>query len=424
MTVRTALDQEVANTFSGSDLIEQSLQTGERFAEVFDRHAVAIHRYLLRRIGRSLADDLTAETFLVAFRQRQRYDTSHPDARPWLYGIATNLLRREQRAEIRQYPALARTGVDPASEHVEEEVVARVVASGAYRRFAAVLAKLPVGERSVLLLIAWEQLSYDEVARAMGVPIGTVRSRLHSARKRIRAVMGDLDPNTYEQDKPVLKARPDQFVYVESVTAFASFVAGPDGMTQQPTTPLLRQVWLSVDGTRDGLLRQKPLSGQSKPDEIALPVGCRNGKTVSQDGGIGRPCQPAPAFRTDLPTNTDAMLNWLYQNSHGDNPRNVEAFFTVEDLIQETYLTPAELSALFSATSQIPGVTVDKDALDASGRHGIGITMGTSDGELVFDPKTYEYLGEREHGAANEANGANGAARIRIAIVDSVGQLP
>jgi RNA polymerase sigma-70 factor (ECF subfamily) len=201
MTAHAAPWAAETTTFSDSDLIEQSVQDAERFAEIFNRHAAAVHQYLSRRIGRSLADDLTAETFLVAFRQRERYDTRHPDARPWLYGITTNLLRRERRAEVRQYRALARTGVDPASEQVEEKAIARVVASAAHRRLARVLARLPVGERNVLLLIAWEQLSYDEVARALGVPVGTVRSRLHSARKRVRAVMGDLDPNRYEEMK-------------------------------------------------------------------------------------------------------------------------------------------------------------------------------------------------------------------------------
>jgi len=186
-----------SNAVTDSDLIGQSVQDGERFAGIFDRHAATVHRYLSRRVGRSLADDLTAETFLVAFRQRERYDTRHPDARPWLYGIATNLLRRSQRAEIRQYRALARTGLDPVGQHGEDDVVARVVASAAHRRLAAVLAKLPAGERSTLLLVAWEQLTYEEVARALDVPVGTVRSRLHSARKRIRAALGDLDPNTH-----------------------------------------------------------------------------------------------------------------------------------------------------------------------------------------------------------------------------------
>jgi RNA polymerase sigma-70 factor (ECF subfamily) len=175
-------------------LIERSRAEPDCFAEIFDRYAPAVHRYLSRRIGTSTADDLMAETFLIAFRQRDRYDTAQPDARPWLYGIASNLLRRERRAEVRQYRAFARTGVDPVGQHSEDEVVARVDAVTAQRRLAAVLADLSTGERSVLLLVAWEQFSYEEVARALDIPVGTVRSRLHSARKRVRAALADLDP--------------------------------------------------------------------------------------------------------------------------------------------------------------------------------------------------------------------------------------
>jgi RNA polymerase sigma-70 factor (ECF subfamily) len=179
-----------------SALIRTSLAAGEEFAVVFDRHATAVHRYLSRRVGRGIADDLTAETFLVAFRQRERYDLSQPDARPWLYGIATNVLHHQRRAEVRQFRALARTGVDPVGENHADQVVTRVTATAATRRLASVLAKLPVGERDVLLLIAWEEFSYVEVARALGIPVGTVRSRLHSARRRLRAVLSDLDPTS------------------------------------------------------------------------------------------------------------------------------------------------------------------------------------------------------------------------------------
>jgi RNA polymerase sigma factor (sigma-70 family) len=181
-----------------STLIGRSLTAAEEFAAVFDRHASAVHRYIARRIGAAVADDLTAETFLVAFRQRQRYDLSQPDARPWLYGIATNLLHRHRRTEVRQYRALARTGVDPATEPDAERVVARVAATAASRRLAAVLAKLPAGERDVLLLVAQEELGYADVARALDIPISTVRARLHSARKRLRAKLADLDPRTAE----------------------------------------------------------------------------------------------------------------------------------------------------------------------------------------------------------------------------------
>ena len=198
MTVPRAVDEPARLGPDDSTLIRRSLTEAEEFAAVFDRHANAVHRYVSRRVGTAVADDLTAETFLVAFRQRQRYDLSQPDARPWLYGIATNLLHRHRRTEVRQYRALARTGVDPAVEHDAERVVARVVATTASRRLAAVLAKLPVGERDVLLLIANEEFDYADVARALNIPIGTVRSRLHSARKRMRAALADLDPRTHE----------------------------------------------------------------------------------------------------------------------------------------------------------------------------------------------------------------------------------
>ncbi|MEV4326723.1 sigma-70 family RNA polymerase sigma factor, partial [Microbispora rosea] len=82
---------------SDAELIEASLTAPERFAGVFDRHADEIHAYAGRRLGPEHADDVTAETFLVAFRKRQRYDTTRPDARPWLYGIAGNLISGHRR---------------------------------------------------------------------------------------------------------------------------------------------------------------------------------------------------------------------------------------------------------------------------------------------------------------------------------------
>jgi RNA polymerase sigma factor (sigma-70 family) len=174
-----------------ADVIEQSAADPEAFSAIFDRHAGAIHGYLARRVGRSLAEDLTAETFLVAFRSRQRYDRAQPDARPWLYGIAANLIRGQQRAEVRQYRALARTGVDPAQDGPADRVSARVTAAAHVRALAAVLARLSVREREVLTLVGQAQLSYPEVARALDIPVGTVRSRLHSARQRIRRALRD-----------------------------------------------------------------------------------------------------------------------------------------------------------------------------------------------------------------------------------------
>src|SRR3989440_6231746 len=96
-------------------LIAESCHVPERFGAVFDRHAASIHGYIARRLGRDAADDLVAEVFLVAFRQRGGYDTGQPSARPWLYGIATRLISRRRRGEVRLFRALAPTGVDQAA---------------------------------------------------------------------------------------------------------------------------------------------------------------------------------------------------------------------------------------------------------------------------------------------------------------------
>src|SRR5450759_986183 len=84
---------------SDAQVIAASRVEPRVFAAVFDRHYDAVHRYLARRVGSDLADDLAADTFTTAFDARRRYDTTHPDARPWLFGIATNILRHHHRAQ-------------------------------------------------------------------------------------------------------------------------------------------------------------------------------------------------------------------------------------------------------------------------------------------------------------------------------------
>ncbi|MFC4061738.1 RNA polymerase sigma factor [Planomonospora corallina] len=183
-----------------AEVIRRSLHEPDAFALLFDRHAPALHRYVTRRLGDSLADDVVADTFLAAFRRRDRYDQARPDARPWLYGIAANLIGKHRRVEIRAYRALARTGADEVAESYADRVDARVTASAVQRELAGALAGLSAGDREVLLLVAWADLSYDEVADAMGIPVGTVRSRLHRARKKTRAALGGADPTVTEEE--------------------------------------------------------------------------------------------------------------------------------------------------------------------------------------------------------------------------------
>ncbi|GAA2209121.1 RNA polymerase sigma factor [Nonomuraea monospora] len=181
-----------------SELIRRSEQVPELFADLFDRHAAALRRYVARRLGDSLADDVVSDTFLTAFRRRRHYDAAHPDARPWLYGIAARLILRHRRVEVRLYRALARTGVDELTEPYADRVDDRVAAEQA--GLAAALAALPAADREVLLLVAWADMSYDDVARALDIPIGTVRSRLHRARARTRRALGGSDPTTAREE--------------------------------------------------------------------------------------------------------------------------------------------------------------------------------------------------------------------------------
>ncbi|HEV7977615.1 RNA polymerase sigma factor [Amycolatopsis sp.] len=173
-----------------AEIITASLYDPERFAAVFDRHAPHIQRYLARRLGGQIADDLVAETFLIAFGKRGRYNPSYPNARPWLYGIATHLVGQHRREEVREYRLRAALGppVDQACH--AEQVAAQVTAQAMNELLAAALASLAQGDRDVLVLIAWEDLSYEEVAAALGIPVGTVRSRLSRARKKVRVKLG------------------------------------------------------------------------------------------------------------------------------------------------------------------------------------------------------------------------------------------
>lgn len=171
-----------------SDAISASAATPADFAAIFDRHFDAIHAYLQRRIGRDLADELAAETFLIAFDGRARYDVSRPDARPWLFGIATNLLHRHHRRELRQLRAYAKSAADPVLDAFDG-VDARIDASVARRELIDALADVPPEELDALLLFAWADFSYAEIGEALEIPIGTVRSRLSRARARIRAAL-------------------------------------------------------------------------------------------------------------------------------------------------------------------------------------------------------------------------------------------
>jgi RNA polymerase sigma factor (sigma-70 family) len=202
MTQESRAEAEPDAIADDAAVIQLSRHEPELFTVLFRRHAPYIQRYVVRRLGPDAADDIVAETFLLAFRQRDSYDQSRLDARPWLYGIATNLIGRHRRAEIRLYRALARTGADPVMEAFTDQVDERVSAGTASRRLAAGLARLPEELRDTLLLVTWGDLTYAEAATALGVPVGTVRSRVSRARGKLRRTLGGTNPAAYDEESP------------------------------------------------------------------------------------------------------------------------------------------------------------------------------------------------------------------------------
>lgn len=194
--VMHALTEDVGDAV----IIERSWREPECFAAVFDRYYHQIHGFAAQRLDQSLADDVAAETFLIAFDRRERYDLSRSDARPWLYGIASNLISRHHRAEARQYRALARTDIDTVIEGPADRLATRLDAQAHRARLMAALAQLTKGNRDVLLLVAWAELSCEEAAEALGITAATARVRLHRARNKIRAVLGQTELQTLGKD--------------------------------------------------------------------------------------------------------------------------------------------------------------------------------------------------------------------------------
>ncbi len=168
-----------------ADIIVHSRTEPERFATVFDRHYDAIHRFLWTRVGRR-AEDLAAEVFKIAFQRRDDYDPRFPSARPWLFGIAARLAKQQHRDEAKAHEVVERMGSRPedVSDVGPEQRLDELAPSSPV---AASLLELPARDRQPLLLHVWEDLSYEEVAHVLDVPLGTVRSRIHRARRDLRA---------------------------------------------------------------------------------------------------------------------------------------------------------------------------------------------------------------------------------------------
>ncbi|MEH0983699.1 CU044_5270 family protein [Micromonospora sp. CPCC 205556] len=199
--------------------------------------------------------------------------------------------------------------------------------------------------------------------------------------------------------RPQVAPRPDQFIYTRSRS----------GGTE-------REAWLSVDGTHDGLIRS---TDPRDPAEYPVP-GCRDGRAAAVKGDrvvpkVTVPCKPEPAYRADLPTDADAMLEYLKRNASGGGPTDTNAMAKDVMVLAEGYVSPATRAALFKAAARIPGIKVVPDVRDAAGRPGVGISWSTRDDAgvvLVFDAEDHTLLGTAD------------SAQLEVTIADRAGQRP
>ncbi|MFD7532696.1 RNA polymerase sigma factor [Streptomyces sp. NPDC059849] len=166
---------------------------GDRNAlgELYDEHAQVLYRYALRVTGDwAEAEDVVSATFLEAWRSREKLRPEGDSLRPWLLGIATNIMRRNARTRRRRDIALARAPQRDSVPDFADDLVTHLADSEQLRAAHTALARLRRRDREIFTLVVWEGLDYVAAAEALGVPVGTVRSRLSRARTRLRELAG------------------------------------------------------------------------------------------------------------------------------------------------------------------------------------------------------------------------------------------
>lgn len=365
-------------TPTDAEIIDRSRHEPDAFAAIFDRHAPHIRRYFERRLGAQVADDLVAETFLAAFDKRQRYDRARPDARPWLYGIATNLVGQHRRHEARRYRDRA---PDTAEHDHADRVAAEVTAWAVRSRLAGALDGLSAEDRDVLLLVAAVAVTISLIAFGQAPSDGRAAATPPASAQPVTDAVRLLNHAArIARADPTSPPRPDQFVYQRIEQADGNW----------------RESWLSVDGTRDGVYVDHDGRERDVP-------GCRDGQAaVLEDfkivSGATQPCMPNPAYLSRLPTDVDAMVAYMNAAEEG-TPVSYSPRMPVWS--QGMYVPPLSRAALYEALAREPRLQVVPDARDGAGRRGLGITLSTPgsgsddlrDRALVFDPDTFELLG-------------------------------
>jgi len=181
---RSASDEELwsqaANEFAG-----------EAFGELFERHADRVYAHCFSRTGSwSMAEDLTSAVFLEAWRRRSQVKFSGDSVLPWLLGVANNATRNAQRTLRRHGQLIAKLPPPEPESDIAADAAERVDQERLAGHLLCAMTGLRRTEREVIALCDWAGLSYAEAAVALGVPEGTVRSRLSRARAHLRDLAG------------------------------------------------------------------------------------------------------------------------------------------------------------------------------------------------------------------------------------------
>jgi RNA polymerase sigma-70 factor (ECF subfamily) len=163
----------------------------DTFGSLFDDYARAVYNHAFRLTGDwSAAEDVLSLTFLEAWRLRETVELTGGSLRPWLLGIATNTARNIRRAARRHEAAVCRLPRDEVFPDFAEDLIDRIDDAGQIALLQTALSRLRRAEREVVALCLWSGLDYVAAARALGIPVGTVRSRLSRARKKLRKFAG------------------------------------------------------------------------------------------------------------------------------------------------------------------------------------------------------------------------------------------
>jgi len=169
--------------------LRERIRAGDReaFAQLYEEHARAVYNHAFRLTGDwSAAEEVMGDTFLDAWRGRGQLEPGDGSLKPWLLGVATNKARNANRGLGRRLAFLARRPAPAPVADFAEESAGRIDDARQLAAVQAVYGRLRRGEQEVLALCVWSGLDYAQAAEAMGIPVGTVRSRLSRARARLR----------------------------------------------------------------------------------------------------------------------------------------------------------------------------------------------------------------------------------------------